>query len=86
MPLWVALIGAILSVAIALASLFATIEAQRTGKLRLFFWHVGGWGERELHPRFFKIGLAGGYGRTFFFFMIALAFCAFALEDTGFLR
>lgn len=83
MPAWLALPLTMLSAFVTVLSLVDTNEAARTGRLRLFFWHIPGWGERERSPAFFNLGQALNYYRTFFFGLATVMFGAFFLEAIG---
>lgn len=83
MPAWLALTLTMLSASITVLSLVDTNEAARTGRLRLFFWHVPGWGERERNPAFFSLGQALNYYRTFFFGLATVMCGAFFFEAIG---
>ena len=83
MPAWLALLTTITSAIVAALSFRANREAARTGRLRLLFWHIGGWGERERNPTFFKIMQAGNHYRTFFFSLLTIGAAAFFLEAIG---
>jgi hypothetical protein len=85
MPAWLAIIGVVTASLIAIFSFLGNIEAARTGRLRLFFWHIPGWGERDQNPSFFRAGLALGIYRTGFFALVALICVAYLLEDFGIL-
>ena len=83
MPAWLAFTGMFLSALIAALSYLATKEAERTGKLRLAFWRIRGWGERELDPKFFDLGLRFNRARTLFFVALTLVLTAYFLEAIG---
>lgn len=83
MRTWLAFSGMIMSTVIAALSYLAVKEAERTGKLRFAFWRIRGWGERELDPKFFDLGLRFDRARTIFFVALALVLAAYFLEAIG---
>ena len=79
MPAWFSFAAFALSTSAALLSYLAVKEAERTGKLRFFFWRVRGWGERELDPKFFDLRLRFDRARTIFFVALAVLLLAYFL-------
>lgn len=80
MPAWLALILTLISAVATAGSVAANIEAKRTGRLRLFFWHIQGWGERGKSPRFFRFKLWQDYYRTGFLALLTVILAAYFLE------
>jgi hypothetical protein len=79
-------LGIAVSAAVAILSARANREAQRTGALRFFFWHIRGWGERDTDPSFFRLALSFYRSRTVFFALLSILFGAYLLEALGLLH
>ncbi len=83
MPTWVALLGMIVSAALAYLSFVGVSEAKRTGHARFIFWRLPNWGVREQSPGFFRLVLFFDSYRTWFLAIGALLFGLFLLESLG---
>lgn len=68
---------------LTLSSMRAVQEAERTGRLRLFFWHIPGWGDRVRNPGFFNAMLRMQYVRTIFFAVVTLVAIGAFFGDVG---
>lgn len=82
---WAALLGMMVSATSVVLSARANREAVRTGRLRVLFWPIPGWIERNRDPTFFRLGLRYHRIRPFFFAMLTALLGGFFLDALGLL-